>query len=98
MNLFTAFRKEWLESLRSYRLLIVVVVLIFFGLTSPLQAKLTPPNSSTGFTYTSWNRYILVHQAGNCVGCNHPIYKKYEPIRPYPGSLLAHGSRCPGEG
>ena len=42
MNLFTAFRKEWLESLRSYRLLIVVVVLIFFGLTSPLQAKLLP--------------------------------------------------------
>jgi ABC-2 type transport system permease protein len=42
MNLFTAFRKEWQESLRSYRLLIVVVVLIFFGLTSPLQAKLLP--------------------------------------------------------
>jgi ABC-2 type transport system permease protein len=42
MNLLTAFRKEWLESLRSYRLLIVVVVLIFFGLTSPLQAKIIP--------------------------------------------------------
>ncbi len=42
MNLFTAFRKEWQESLRSYRLLIVVAVLIFFGLTSPLQAKLIP--------------------------------------------------------
>jgi ABC-2 type transport system permease protein len=42
MNLFTAFRKEWMESLRSYRLLIVIVVLIFFGLTSPLQAKLLP--------------------------------------------------------
>jgi ABC-2 type transport system permease protein len=42
MNLFTAFRKEWQESLRSYRLLIVVIVLIFFGLTSPLQAKLLP--------------------------------------------------------
>jgi ABC-2 type transport system permease protein len=42
MNLFTAFRKEWTESLRSYRLLIVVVVLIFFGLTSPLQTKLLP--------------------------------------------------------
>jgi ABC-2 type transport system permease protein len=42
MNLFTAFRKEWLENLRSYRLLIVIVVLIFFGLTSPLQAKLLP--------------------------------------------------------
>jgi ABC-2 type transport system permease protein len=42
MNLFTAFRKEWMESLRRYRLLIVVVVLIFFGATSPLQAQLLP--------------------------------------------------------
>jgi ABC-2 type transport system permease protein len=42
MNLFTAFRKEWLEALRSYRLLIVVVVLVVFGLTSPIQAKLLP--------------------------------------------------------
>ena len=42
MNLFVAFRKEWMEALRSYRLLIVVVVLVFFGLTSPLQAKILP--------------------------------------------------------
>ncbi len=42
MNLFTAFRKEWIESLRSYRLLIVAIVLIFFGLTSPLFAKMMP--------------------------------------------------------
>src|SRR4030042_2946796 len=42
MNLFTAFRKEWMEALRSFRLLIVIVVLIFFGLTSPLQTKLLP--------------------------------------------------------
>jgi ABC-2 type transport system permease protein len=42
MNLFTAFRKEWMESLRSYRLLIVIAVLVIFGLTSPLQAKLLP--------------------------------------------------------
>ena len=42
MNLYTAFRKEWMESLRSYRLLIVVIVLIIFGLTSPLQALLLP--------------------------------------------------------
>jgi ABC-2 type transport system permease protein len=31
-----------MEALRSYRLLIVIVVLIFFGLTSPLQTKLLP--------------------------------------------------------
>jgi ABC-2 type transport system permease protein len=42
MNLITAFRKEWLEALRNYRFLIVAVVLIFFGLTSPLFAKITP--------------------------------------------------------
>lgn len=42
MNLFTAFRKEWLEALRNYRLLVVVVVLAFFGMTSPLLAKITP--------------------------------------------------------
>jgi ABC-2 type transport system permease protein len=42
MNLFTAFRKEWLESLRNYRLLVVVVVLAFFGMTSPLIAKIAP--------------------------------------------------------
>jgi ABC-2 type transport system permease protein len=42
MSLFTAFRKEWQEALRSYRLLIVIIVLVFFGLTSPLQAKLLP--------------------------------------------------------
>jgi|WetSurSiteA1Bulk_404760.scaffolds.fasta_scaffold01459_6 ABC-2 type transport system permease protein len=42
MNLFVAFRKEWMEYIRTYRLLIVAVVLIFFGLTSPLLAKFTP--------------------------------------------------------
>lgn len=42
MNLLVAFRKEWTEQLRSYRLLVVVIVLVFFGLTSPLFAKLTP--------------------------------------------------------
>jgi ABC-2 type transport system permease protein len=42
MNLLTAFRKEWLESLRNYRLLIVAVVMAFFGFTSPLVAKYTP--------------------------------------------------------
>jgi ABC-2 type transport system permease protein len=42
MNLFTAFRKEWLEALRNYRLLVVVMVLAFFGMTSPLLAKITP--------------------------------------------------------
>jgi ABC-2 type transport system permease protein len=42
MSVFVAFRKEWLELIRSYRLLIVAIVLVFFGLTSPLLAKFTP--------------------------------------------------------
>jgi ABC-2 type transport system permease protein len=42
MSLFVAFRKEWLELIRTYRLLIVAIVLVFFGLTSPLLAKYTP--------------------------------------------------------
>jgi ABC-2 type transport system permease protein len=42
MNLYNAFRKEWMEALRSYRLLIVAVVLVLFGFTSPLVAKVLP--------------------------------------------------------
>jgi ABC-2 type transport system permease protein len=42
MSLFVAFRKEWMEFIRTYRLLIVAIVLVFFGLTSPLLAKFTP--------------------------------------------------------
>jgi ABC-2 type transport system permease protein len=36
-----AFRKEWLEQRRTYRLLIVSVVLALFGLLSPLFARYT---------------------------------------------------------
>ena len=42
MIFFTALRKELLEQWRSYRLLIVGAVLVVFGMTSPLLAKLTP--------------------------------------------------------
>lgn len=42
MNIAVAIRKEWLELVRTYRLLVVVIVLLFFGLTSPLLAKFTP--------------------------------------------------------
>jgi len=42
MSIFVAFRKEWTELLRTYRFLAVLVVLVFFGLFSPLIAKLTP--------------------------------------------------------
>ena len=40
--LWVALRKELLEQWRSYRLLIVCVVLLLFGLASPLLAKYTP--------------------------------------------------------
>ncbi len=42
MSLFVEFRKEWMDLARSYRLLVVIIVLVFFGLTSPLAAKLAP--------------------------------------------------------
>ncbi len=43
MNLFlVALRKELLEQWRTYRLLITAVVLVVFGLLSPLMAKYTP--------------------------------------------------------
>jgi len=42
MSVFVAFRKEWKELIRTYRLLIVAIVLLFFGLTSPVLAKFTP--------------------------------------------------------
>jgi len=42
MSLFVEIYKEWMELARSYRLLVVIIVLVFFGLTSPLAAKFTP--------------------------------------------------------
>jgi ABC-2 type transport system permease protein len=39
MIFFTALRKEILELIRTYRLLVSAALLIFFGLTSPLLAK-----------------------------------------------------------
>ena len=42
MNFLAALRKEWLEQWRTYRLLMLGVVLVVFGLLSPLIAKYTP--------------------------------------------------------
>jgi ABC-2 type transport system permease protein len=42
MSLLAAFRKEWMELIRSYRLLVAGIVLLFFGFTSPILAKFTP--------------------------------------------------------
>lgn len=42
MSFFTALGKEVLEQWRTYRLLIAIVVLVAFGLLSPLTAKYTP--------------------------------------------------------
>ena len=39
MIFFTALRKEILELIRTYRLLVSAVLLVFFGLTSPLLAR-----------------------------------------------------------
>lgn len=40
--MMTILRKEWLEQRRTHKLLIVCVVFVLFGLTSPLLAKFTP--------------------------------------------------------
>lgn len=42
MNLMTSLRKEMLEMARTSRLLILIAVVGFFGLSSPLLAKYTP--------------------------------------------------------
>jgi len=42
MSFLPALRKELLELARTYRLLILAVVLVIFGLMSPLLAKVTP--------------------------------------------------------
>lgn len=42
MKFINAFRKEWTELVRTKRLLIALVVLVVFGMTSPLMAKMTP--------------------------------------------------------
>lgn len=42
MNFITAFKKEWLEQRRTKKLLVALIVLTLFGMTSPLLAKLTP--------------------------------------------------------
>jgi len=42
MNFLTALRKEWLEQRRTRRLLIVIIVFVAFGLSSPLLAKFMP--------------------------------------------------------
>ncbi len=39
MSLFAEFRKEWTYLIRSYRFLIAVIWLLFFGLTSPILAR-----------------------------------------------------------
>ncbi len=42
MIFFVALRKELLEQWRSHRLLVTAVILVTFGLTSPLLARFTP--------------------------------------------------------
>ena len=42
MKFIAAFQKEWQEMVRTKRLLIALVVLVLFGMTSPLMAKMIP--------------------------------------------------------
>jgi ABC-2 type transport system permease protein len=50
MSMWVEFRKEWTYLARSYRFLIVVVVLVFFGLASPFLAKYLPEIISAAST------------------------------------------------
>ncbi len=42
MSFIASLRKEFIEQWRTYRFLVLVVVLAFFGMTSPVLAKYTP--------------------------------------------------------
>ena len=42
MSFYASLRKEILELVRTHRLLVMAVILVFFGLASPLLAKLMP--------------------------------------------------------
>jgi ABC-2 type transport system permease protein len=42
MTFIASLRKEFIEQWRTYRFLVLVIVLAFFGMTSPLLAKYTP--------------------------------------------------------
>jgi ABC-2 type transport system permease protein len=42
MSFYASLRKEMLELVRTHRLLVMAVILVFFGLASPLIAKLLP--------------------------------------------------------
>jgi ABC-2 type transport system permease protein len=49
-NYFAFLKKEWLESARTYKLLIMLIVFFIFGLLSPLTAKLLPEIMSSVMT------------------------------------------------
>lgn len=42
MTFIASLRKEFIEQWRTYRFLVLIIVLAFFGMTSPLLAKYTP--------------------------------------------------------
>lgn len=42
MNFFTAFSKEFMEQCRTRKFMVALVVLVLFGMTSPLMAKMMP--------------------------------------------------------
>ncbi|MDO8970113.1 MAG: hypothetical protein Q7U74_05450, partial [Saprospiraceae bacterium] len=42
MSFFTAFSKEFMEQRRTRKFMVALVVLVLFGMTSPLMAKMMP--------------------------------------------------------
>ena len=91
MSVFVALRKEFMELSRTYRLLVVVAVLVFFGLISPLSAKFM--RDSIG-PYPWWGRYSKSDPATNGLGCNCTICQEHASVWYYPGFAGYHGRRC----
>ena len=66
MKAYFAFtQKELLESLRTYKLLIMIIVFMFFGMLGPLTAKLTPQILESlmpaGMQVTMGEPTVLIH-------------------------------------
>lgn len=72
MNFSVLFRKEVKESLKTYRLLIVVALLVVFGLTTPLILKFLPK---------------ILEMSGEAIPFQLPVFTAADAIKSYLGNL-----------
>ncbi len=87
MSLFVAFRKEWLELIRSYRLADcgyrVGFLWIDLTITGQIHSRAYDAHSYR------WNYDPDATPDGD--GCHWPVYKEYGTIWHYPGIVAHHG-------